>query len=157
MRMAPAQGEIDRKLSLLEAYLDQYDVPCPLCGYSLHKLRGSACPECGNKIELQIRASHPRLAAFYTGLVGLAAGVGFTTMVLLYAVFTFVSNGYLPGPSIDILVLIVEAGILSTMLFVWIRFSGRIRRMRGIVRWALAIGAWVLTVTATFIFFWVAG
>lgn len=39
----------------LQQFLASRHAPCPTCGFDLHALTASACPECGAEIELEIR------------------------------------------------------------------------------------------------------
>lgn len=136
--------------TLLEQHLAARQDACPMCGYNLHKLRGNHCPECGQSLELQIALTEPRMAAFHTGLVGLAAGVGFTGLVLLWGLIALLRRG---GPqSWQLLFLFGETIVLSALLATWLRHSGRLRRLPTATRWTLACGTWVMTLAAVLIF-----
>lgn len=121
-----------------------------MCGYNLHRLRGSKCPECGQTLELRIALAEPRLAAFYTGLVGLAAGVGFAAFVMVYIV---VESFFIGFAAVWWLALLpAEAVVLGVLAVVWIRNSGKIRRCSVHVRWALAASAWLLSSLGVLLF-----
>src|SRR5438874_1764600 len=76
--------ETERDGGLLREYLAGRDTHCPLCGYNLRDLVGNRCPECGERITLQVNAVEPRLAAPIAGLVGLSAGAGLSGLLLVY-------------------------------------------------------------------------
>ncbi len=69
------------------------DVPCPVCEYNLRDLTLDRCPECGERLVLQLTRAEPMLGlflAFVLPLLG-AAGLGLI-FVMLWA-----TNGG-PGP-----------------------------------------------------------
>ncbi len=39
----------------LQAFLAERSAPCPRCRYDLHGVKGTACPECGLPLELELR------------------------------------------------------------------------------------------------------
>jgi hypothetical protein len=59
---------------LLPIYLARPDVKCPACGYDLHGLAASPCPECGARFELGLV-----LLPAADGLVGAARGWSVST------------------------------------------------------------------------------
>ena len=128
------------KRDFLVEYLNANpDVRCPGCGYNLHLLTSGRCPECGDELTLQIGLAEPRQAACITGLIGLAAGVGFSALLLVFCVF----RGAPPVEAVLTLFggLIVEgAGTL-----VLLKFWKTIRRLPSGRRWLLVAGCWLLT------------
>lgn len=52
----------DRDATLLRAYLSERDAPCPRCGYNLRNQGPGACPECGGRVALGLRAEGGRAA-----------------------------------------------------------------------------------------------
>ncbi len=136
--------------SLLEQHLALREDLCPMCGYNLHRLRGRVCPECGQALELRIALTEPRLGAFYTGLVGLAAGVGFAGLVFLWGLIVYLLHG---GPELwQLTLLACEAVVLANLLIVWIRCAGRIRRLGPGLRVLLAGATWCLSLSAMLLF-----
>ena len=121
-----------------------------MCGYNLHRLRGSKCPECGQALELRVALVNPRLGLFYTGLVGLAAGVGFASLVFLWGLIMILSQG---GPEIWHLTLLAgEAIAMTLLLLTWIRCSGRFRLLTTAQRGLLASSTWLVSIAMMFIF-----
>lgn len=136
--------------TLLEQHLASHEEQCPMCGYNLHNLRGRRCPECGQELTLHVALAEPRLGAFYTGMVGLAAGFGFTSLVLLWGAVALARRG---GPEPwQLLLLFVESVVLGAMLLTWIRKGAAIRRLPPAARQLLAALAWLAAVMAVLIF-----
>jgi len=146
--MDPAQESASP--TLLEQHLAANEDACPMCGYNLHNLRGDKCPECGQELTLQIALAEPRMAAFITGLVGLAAGAGFAGFELILTTFFSVLNGFWWWS--DTLVLAVETVVFSLLVILWHRRSAKIRRLSSAARWKLAAGAWLLSIIGLAIF-----
>jgi hypothetical protein len=69
---------------LLKAFLCDRDVACPQCDYNLRNLHGSRCPECGEVLTLGVNLVEPRQKLLIAGLIGLAAGVGFNGLLMIY-------------------------------------------------------------------------
>lgn len=150
MTMGSPSAEQPAPMTVLEQHLAVSSDRCPMCDYNLHKLRGNTCPECGHGLELRVAVSNPR-----TGLLGLAAGAGFAMLVLLWGVTMVLTSG---GPSLgDLIVLLVEATVLGALALVWIRNSGRIRRLPAAYRWPLAISTWLLSIGALVLFLYAIG
>lgn len=130
---------------LLRAYLAAHREPCPSCGYELHQLTGGKCPECGQALCLRVGLETPNLAAFVTGLVGLAAGFGFSGTVLLLLIYIELIEQFGPPFSIWV-VLAVESSVSLGLILLWIRFGNAIRRMARGRRWPLAIACGALPI-----------
>lgn len=136
--------------TLLEQHLAACDDACPMCGYNLHNLRGDKCPECGQELTLQIAFAKPRMAAFITGLVGLAAGAGFAGFALILQTLFSLLEGHWDW--LDSLVLAIQAIVFSLLVVVWCRRFEQIRRLRSAARWKLAAVAWLLSVLSLVVF-----
>jgi hypothetical protein len=133
-----SERQEDAASDLLEQYLAARDEPCPLCGYNLRDLKGGRCPECGDALRLHVGLVEPKKAAFLTGLIGLAAGGGFSVLLLFYATWAIlVMRG---GPELgDIAVLFFETLWTGGLIVVWVRKASALRRMQVHNRWILAI------------------
>lgn len=46
-----------RDPDLLEAYLAEHAIDCPVCGYGLHRLTEPRCPECAAELSLTVAAT----------------------------------------------------------------------------------------------------
>lgn len=57
-------------------YVQDLEVPCPVCGYNLHQLTRPSCPECGHALKLGVRSVEPVRASWVLLLVGLAMAAG---------------------------------------------------------------------------------
>lgn len=136
----------DPNLDLVElrAHLADRDVPCPSCNYSLRALTTDRCPECNQQLVLAVRLAEPRLALWITGLIGLAVGLGFHGLILLWAAvmqFTRAGGG---GPNLrELIPLLIGFAFCAPLLATW-----TVRR-RAICRWPDAnrtlavIGLWL--------------
>jgi hypothetical protein len=68
----------DTPPTLFSRFVDETDAECPRCRYQLRGIHGSACPECGRRLELRICTLPPRLDAFFLGVIALAFPTGYT-------------------------------------------------------------------------------
>jgi hypothetical protein len=144
--------EDEMPADLLAAHLARRDEPCPCCGYNLRGLRSARCPECAQELVLRVNLREPRLAGYVAGIVGLAAGVGFSGLLLIYAIIVF---GFVRGGGwVPRFVLTTGGGLLveGLLLWLWIRNGSRIRRFQRRARVWLVVGCWILTVTNLFVF-----
>jgi hypothetical protein len=71
-----------RDAELLRGFLEERNLPCPACGYSLRGCTSSKCPECGTALELALRA-RPIPAWWHAGVIGLALAVMMLALLLL--------------------------------------------------------------------------
>jgi hypothetical protein len=84
---------MNHEIEQLQHFLATTDAPCPSCDYNLRGLKSDACPECNQKLVLNVALAEPRQRAFIAALVGLAMGAGFQGLLALYFVYwTFVRN-----------------------------------------------------------------
>ena len=128
---------------LLIEFLAERSVACPVCGYDLRMLQRPACPECGEDISLRVVPREPRLAAFLTGLIGLAVALGPSALLTLIFAYFFVtdpSNGLLLG---FLLITAPTALISGGAMIGWLRFGRRLRRSGDAARWTLALLCWI--------------
>ncbi len=104
----------------LRSYLESRGVPCPGCGYDLRGLTGDHCPECNQPLVLAVRLAEPKMAAWLAGLVGLCMGVGFSGLLLLYAIIqTLFNQGYV-GMSKFFLLTSVPLAVELPLLLFWV-------------------------------------
>lgn len=157
-RAAPHTGPSDQNeegdAALLRAFLGRHDAPCPMCGYSLKGLASSACPECGSAIVLQVKPAEPRMGWWTTGLIGLSSGFGFFLVATGFLIWAMIVEQELD----EVLLLwpLWLGFILSGVPIAgWLRWSGRIRRMRRGGRISLAIGTWLYSGVVTIGLLWV--
>lgn len=131
----------------LAQFLAARDVPCPGCGYNLRGLTAARCPECAQELALRVNLQEPRLAGFIAGLVALAAGTGFSGMLLVYALLRLATSGgprqwWVPFFVVTALGFLIEGACLTG----WLALRARIRRATPGRRIAAVIGCWLLTV-----------
>ena len=72
--------------ALLLAFLKDRDVACPLCQYNLRDLTITTCPECGETIELAVRARDVVVQAWTTLVVALSLPAGVGVYVVLIGI-----------------------------------------------------------------------
>ncbi|MCG3129130.1 MAG: hypothetical protein CHACPFDD_04040 [Phycisphaerae bacterium] len=133
----------------LAQFLAARDVPCPGCGYNLRGLTAPRCPECAQELTLRVNLQEPRLAGFIAGLVALAAGTGFSGLLLIYGcVRLLVERGLPAGRAwLHPFLYVTFAGLVieGACLLAWIALRPRIRRARRAWRVTLIIACWLLT------------
>lgn len=57
-------------------FLETHEVHCPLCRYSLHRLKEPRCPECNQPLELTVGAGDVRLGWFIASIApGIFSGI----------------------------------------------------------------------------------
>ena len=127
---------------LVQAYLRERDVLCPLCGYNLRNLTSPRCPECGERVELHIKLAEPKTAAWLAGVLGLSAGLGFSVLFLLLVMclspldLSFLAQAW---------PLWIGGAVESVLLVMWIRKAMWLRRRSASGRRLAAILCWGLT------------
>ncbi|GAB4385674.1 MAG: hypothetical protein Kow0022_12510 [Phycisphaerales bacterium] len=112
---------------LLEQYLADRDIPCPGCGYNLRGLTGDHCPECGERLELRLGLADARLSQFIGGLIGLAAGLGFHGLFLIWVGYVAAVQTFTMWAAL--LPLVVGVIGSSASIFAWVGLRGRMRRL----------------------------
>lgn len=135
----------------LRQFLAERDSPCPRCAYSLRGLTTDRCPECDAALRLQVGLVEPRLAAFITGLVFVASGLGFCLLLSIYvAYWTVMRRG--PGLPREFIVVVVGSVVSLVLLPVWLRLRRRIGRMSAPSRWMLVALAGVISLACPAVF-----
>lgn len=146
-------NERESRLEFLRTFLAERDLPCPLCGYNLRALTADRCPECGSEVEITVGLTEPRIAAFIAGVVGLAAGVGFNTLMLFWLAWMRLFEGRgSPGLN-EAWPLLVGLAVMTIALMFWLNRRKLIRRMRPGVSWPLAAGGYVMSILLAMLFF----
>ena len=128
---------------LLRVYLRDRHEQCPRCNYDLCNLTGDRCPECGDQFCLSVRLVEPKLAAFITGLVGLACSLGFSGLFILFGVLmSLYFNDWLP---FNVWAYLLTSLIISGLLLgLWISQASWVRSCQTRNRWLLACLCWLL-------------
>ncbi|WP_432798796.1 hypothetical protein [Poriferisphaera sp. WC338] len=151
--MSENQRATDQQM--LASYLAQWEDYCPSCHYNIHKLTSDTCPECGEKLRLQVALKMPKMGAFIAGLIGLSASAGFPILFLGIFFLAIVGNGYQPGHPYKLTMLYTLFFLINAVfVFLWCRFKLSLIRSKTRFRWPLALTAWLLcpmTVVISFI------
>jgi hypothetical protein len=138
--------------ALIEFLADR-DVACPNCGYSLHGLTGSSCPECNQGLVLGVAMSEPRMGVLMGTLAAVfGMGVAGGVFVLVMLGFSMHYGGFPPGEIFAIPGIAAVAGTLGGVLLS--SRAGRVwfRGLRRPAMLACLIGAWASVVGATVLF-----
>ena len=84
---------MNQDLEQLQHFLASTDAPCPSCDYNLRGLKSDFCPECNQKLVLNVALAEPRQRAFIATLIGLAMGAGFQgLMALFFLIWSVLKN-----------------------------------------------------------------
>jgi hypothetical protein len=138
----------------LRAYLASIDAPCPGCWYSLKGLTGTRCPECNQELKLQVGLADPRLAWFVSGVIGIAMGLGFSSMMLAWAGAMILSRGGFGGPRlVELVPLLVGSIVGAALMWGWVRARRRLAGESPERRWTWAAIATVVSLTCPIWFF----
>ncbi len=130
---------------MLQTFLADRDAPCPGCGYNLRGLPGDRCPECNQHLSLRVGLTEPRMGWYLTALIGAAAGLGLSGLLLIYMLIQLSTrNGV---PPLDYFAVHNCVGtVLHGSLLWWLARRGpRLRRWTLPARILLAAAMWVLT------------
>ena len=86
---APVRSDAE----FLVHWLADRDLPCPACGYNLHGLTASACPECGRGLRLGVSLTEPALGTWIATLVPLLLPAGFGIILIVVYISEFQNIG----------------------------------------------------------------
>ena len=130
----------------LRHYLADRDAACANCGYNLRGLTNDRCPECGLGLVLQIGLQEPRQGAFLAGVIGLAAGVGFSGLLLLYAGIRVLMLGRGGGGMGTFLVITASGLAFQTLaLLHFLKLKPYLRKCSSARRALAVITCWLLS------------
>ncbi|VAX41185.1 hypothetical protein MNBD_PLANCTO03-1941 [hydrothermal vent metagenome] len=146
-------GETDTRKEMLRVFLAEHDAPCPACGYNLRGLTEATCPECGEALRLQVGMVEPRMKLYLTGLIGLAFGLGFDSIILLWMLFESLVGGMVWFDFFDAFPLLVGFVVCGGAMACWLWFRRWIRHRSIAIRLGLVVGCWALSAGAGVAFF----
>lgn len=151
--MDPDTADRQEHLDFLTQFLAERDADCPGCQYNLRGLQTGTCPECGSELELSIGLTEPRLGAFVSGAVGLAAGLGFNTLLICWVAWMWVVQGRRNPGLREVSPAILGAIVTGIALYYWLTRRRRIRLMNHNKRWVLAGACYALSLLLAIMFF----
>jgi hypothetical protein len=147
---------------LLIEFLSRNDAPCPRCGYSLRNLTADRCPECGDRLRLQVGLVEPRLGAFIASLIACGLGLGGSGLILTIVVsidgpgglaekvadvvrdlFGLPTLGFGSREGFWVLLLLVEFAVAGAGLGALLKWPAAFRRWAPEHQWAAAAALWV--------------
>jgi hypothetical protein len=126
---------------LLHTFLQDRDVPCPLCGYNLRSLSGDRCPECGTGLLLQVGLTEPRLGSYITLLTACCTGLGGSLLFTLIALKAADSDWWHKPTA---LLLLGQLALTTLLLPLILKSRARFRRMPPSRQTFLAVALCVL-------------
>lgn len=139
--------------ALLEQYLAERDVTCPLCGYNLRGLRGGRCPECGQELALQVGLVEPRFAAYLATVTAFCAGLGGSGVLAVVGAFNAPGSWWRFLCARVMLAQVVYCLVIIPILLAKRRQFRKLepRRQRVIAIWSwIIVVATFVTIVATF-------
>ncbi len=145
-------GETDTRKEMLRAFLAEHDEPCPGCGYNLRGLSEATCPECGEELLLRVGMVGPRMKLYLTGLIGLAFGFGFDSIILLWMFFESLV-GVAWFDFFDAISLLAGFVVCGGAMAGWLWFRRWIRHRSIAIRLGLVVGCWALSAGTAVAFF----
>ena len=98
-------------------YIQEYVGPCPYCGFHLQQPKTNRCSECGNTLEITLKAPF-KLTGWLLMFVGLCSSIAiYINHVGFHLIGAFASSGRVMSKIVvpEILVLLS----LSAVAFVW--------------------------------------
>lgn len=126
------------RLRLLHELLTHENEPCPNCKYNLRGLTGDRCPECNQQLVLRVGLREPMLGLFITGLVGICMGLGFSALLVAYALMRVLDRrGGVPHNYWHPTLIGTAVGIF--LLIIWIRVRPRMNQRGAVTYWCAAI------------------
>ena len=126
---------VDQTAQFLCEWLRNRDVACPRCAYNLRNLTSDRCPECGERIELQVGLVEPKLAPYITLLVACSLGLGGSALFCALA-YTAAPPSWWHEPAA--IMLLVQLAITAIVLPLLLRLRRRLRRATLTVQWLAA-------------------
>jgi len=151
---SPASGE---RAAALSEFLARFDEPCPACRYNLRGLRSTACPECGESLELHVNLVYPQLGLLVATVGGYWATLGASGALLVgMGVFSAAYGGG-PGSVWLWVTPIVVFGLALGPAVMLSRRAGRswLRGLGAFSRVAAACSGWALVTGGFSLFMWI--
>ena len=99
-------------------YIQDYDGPCPYCGFHLHHPKSNACSECGNILEITLKTPFV-LTGWLLGFVGLSSSIVIFTVHLVFQLAGAYMNGGYPNGNMVVSEAIIIVGLVFVS-FLWV-------------------------------------
>lgn len=143
----PADEPADEEALLLQ-FVQERDVPCPLCGYNLRNLVKTVCPECSKHLALTVGVQRPQMGWFIATIApGIFSGISAAFMLALMLAESARTGGGAPFLLWAVDLFGWASGIMSLVLvkkrFRFLRQSDPAQRMWAIVMWFVHVAAFL--------------
>lgn len=95
----------------LQRFLEDRDIPCPGCGYSLRGLHGDRCPECNRLLRLAVAAVDAGVGPLIAAALGLGSSGAAAVALLAVVACLCISEMDLPRND-EFVVLVLAPGVI---------------------------------------------
>ena len=131
--------------SLLQQFLAERDLPCPVCTYNLRGLGSTSCPECGARLDLRVGSIDLKLGPWLQCVFAVALPVGFSSVLSIIAIIGAISSAYWRGRDWAILAVVVSLTLLlaGVLILVVKRRANFLQRSRA-SQWRRAWGCTIV-------------
>jgi hypothetical protein len=143
--------------TLLLEFVRDRDAPCPLCGYNLRNLPKPTCPECCERLSLNVGLRKPRFGWF---IVAIAPGI-FSSICAAFLLVPLMIGLFRPsGPDpwqlwgVDAFGWLsgLAALVLVKYRFTFLRQPQAAQRLWAVTAWAIHIAALAASIAAIVLF-----
>jgi hypothetical protein len=112
-------------------YIREYVGPCPYCGFHLQQLKTNKCSECGNTLEISLKAPF-RLSGWLLMLVGLCSSIVSFSSNVGIQFWGGYTSGHVAWKIIipELMILLILVFITYVWLFMYQWFSARMPATR---------------------------
>ncbi len=111
----PEQSQQSDEARLLQEFLSNRDLPCPVCGYNMRGLESNKCPECGATLDLRVGSTDLKLGLWITSVLGVALPMGFAAVTAFIFFWLGLDYGF-ESDLANILILFVFAAALYAIV-----------------------------------------
>ena len=95
-----------------QKYIQEYVGPCPYCGFHLQRPKTNKCSECGNTLEITLKAPF-KLTGWLLAFVGICSSIA---IYVTHIAFNFI-GGYANGGHVSWNIIVPESVVLLVLVF----------------------------------------
>lgn len=137
-----------REETPLNEFLFSTPSACPACAAAISHAPADACPKCNTELKLAVTPIEPRLGAFISGVVALAASFGFSTLMLFGIWLSIPSGENYSMPRETLLTLAIASSTSAITLSVWILMRRAFQKRSPAARNAISACCWIIPTVA---------